>query len=50
MPRPLWLQVDGGLLIAIGDYVLTEDVNVDLGLFFAASDYTGEAWKLHLFA
>ncbi len=33
MPRPLWLHIDGGLLIAIGDYVLMEDVNVDLGLF-----------------
>lgn len=43
MPRPLWLNIDGGLLMAIGDYVLTEDVNVDLDLFFAESDYTGEA-------
>lgn len=44
MPRPLWLHIDGGLLIAIGDYVLTEDVNVDLALFFfAKSDYTGES-------
>lgn len=46
MPRPLWLHSDGGLLIAVGDYVLTEDVNVDLGLFFfffAKSDYTDEA-------
>lgn len=33
MAQPLWLHIDGGLLMVIGDYVLTEDVNVDLGLF-----------------
>lgn len=30
MPRPLWPYIDGGPLIAIGDYVLTEDANVEL--------------------
>lgn len=34
MTRPLWLHIDGGLLMAIGDYVLTEDVNADRSLFF----------------
>lgn len=34
MAQPLWLHSDGGLLMAIGDYVLTDDVNVDLDLFF----------------
>lgn len=44
MPRPLWLHIDGGLQIAMGDYVLTEDVNVDPGsLLFAKSDYTARA-------
>lgn len=52
MPWPLWLHIDGGLLIAIGDYVLTEDVNVDLDLFLQrvitlARPHT--AWKLHPF-
>lgn len=54
MPRPLWLHTDGGLQIAMGDYVLTEDVNVDPGsLLLAKSDYTARAarsaWKLHPF-
>lgn len=33
MRRPLWLYSDGGLLMAIGDYVLTEDVNAERRLF-----------------
>lgn len=36
MAQPLWLYIDGGLLMAIGDYVLTDDVNAD----FAKGDYT----------
>lgn len=44
MPRPLWLHIDGGLQIAMGDYVLTEDVNADPGsLLLAKSDYTARA-------
>lgn len=46
MTRPLWLHIDGGLLMAIGDYVLTEDVNADRSLFFLLlhlqTDYTGK--------
>lgn len=33
MAQALWLHIDGGLLMAIGDYVLTDDVNVDVGFF-----------------
>ena len=29
--------------MAIGDYVLTEDVNVNQGIFFAKNDCTGMA-------
>lgn len=30
MAQLLWLHIDGGLLMAVGDYVLTGDVNVDM--------------------
>lgn len=46
MARPLWLHFDGGRQITIGDSVLTEDVNADLGLLFLKSDYTSKAMEV----